>query len=405
MIVCAVIPDVVSYVERAAKNRLILLASEQDTVTSASIAAVRLGVTRGMRLRQARSLCPDAVVVPFRETAYRELAESIEGELHMLTTYVEPIAPFWYKRMQANPVLSLSAASWYLDIGKLTPNDALAMVKTLGGDLRQQFSLHANFGLAAGKFPATVATFRGSTGESIVVRRGEERAFLARSSLALLPLSRDAIEHLQLLGMTTIGQVADLPRAAVAVLDGKRGQLAHRIAQGDDPRKVIPRPIARTERIERSFDGAIENGLYLDVVLSEIGEELARRLATSNETLRTVELILSLDRGNPVTGQRRLHEPTGHKALIGRALMRLRAQLEIPAGVTGVTVIARDLAPVTWQQLDLFGQPVLTQHKLEDLLTALADCADPHGLYAIETWEREHLVLEQRFRLNEVSIA
>ncbi|MCA9903023.1 MAG: hypothetical protein KC547_04125, partial [Anaerolineae bacterium] len=215
----------------------------------------------------------------------------------------------------------------------------------------------------------------------------------------------DAIEHLQLLGMTTIGQVAELPRAAIAVLDGKRGQLAHRIAQGDDPRKVIPRPVARTERLERSFDGSIENSLHLDVILSEIAAELAQRLAASNETLRTLALSLSLERGQSVTGQRRLHEPTSHQAIIGRALMRLRAQLEITAGVTGIIVMARDLAPVAWQQLDLFGTPAPTLHRREDLLTVLVDRADAHGLYAFEVWEREHLALEQRFRVSEVSIA
>lgn len=405
MIVCAVMPDVVSYVERAEKNRYVLLASDQDTVISASAAVARLGVTRGQRLRQARSLCSDAAVVPFREADYRELAEAIERELYTLTTYVEPIAPFWHKRMQPNPALPLSAASWYLDIGKLAPRDALALVGELSENLSRQFALNAVFGLAAGKFPATVAAHKATANTPTLVRRGEERAFLSRLSLALLPLSRDAIEHLQLLGMTTIGQVASLPRAAVAVLDGKRGQLAHRIAQGDDPRKVIPRPLARAERIKRSFDGVIENSLHLDVILSEIAQELAQRLAASNETLRTLELSLSLERSQPVTGQRRLHEPTNHKAIIGRALMHLRAQMEIMAGVTGITVLARDLAPVAWQQLDLFGTPAPTLHRREDLLAVLVDRADAHGLYAFEAWEREHLALEQRFRVSEVSIA
>lgn len=405
MIVCAVVPDVVSYVERAEKNRYVLLASDQDTAVSASAAAVRLGVTRGQRLRQARSVCPDAAVVSFREAPYRELAEAIERELHTLTTYVEPIAPFWHKRMQPNPALPLSAASWYLDIGKLAPRDALVLVGELGESLSRQFSLNAVFGLAAGKFPATMAAHKATANAPVLVRRGDERAFLARLSLALLPLARDAIEHLQLLGMTTIGQVADLPRAAVAVLDGKRGQLAHRIAQGDDPRKVIPKPVARTERIERSFESVIENSLHLDIILSEIAEELTQRLAASNETLQILELSLMLERGQPVTGQRRLHEPTSHRAIIGRALMRLRAQMEVGAGVTGIAVMARDLAPVAWQQLDLFGTPAPTPHSREDLLTVLVDRVDAHSLYAFEVWEREHLALEQRFRVSEVSIA
>ena len=75
---------------------------------------------------------------------------------------------------------------------------------------------------------------------------------------------------------------------------------------------------------------------------------------------------------NNVLQRIRLREPTTNGKLIGRALLRLFAQMSLNSGVTEVEVVAKDLAPVVWKQLDLFGTPAIEHNRLSDLLETLA---------------------------------
>lgn len=403
MIAAAVLPDAVSHVERLAPDTPLLLTNDAGEVVAATAFALRSGIVRGMRVRQARSLCPDAEVRHLQAAPYRELASALEEELLSVSAYVEPLAPFWQKRPHTSPLMPLSAAVWFLDIGRLTPSDARETVLRLNRQLNTRFTLMLTFGLASGKFPALVAAHRAAPANLVQVQRGAEGAFVAALPITCLPLSRDALRQLGYLGMQTLRDIAALPVSTLTMLDAKMGRLVHQLAQGIDPRPVALYRKERVEHIRRSFEGGIENSLLLDAILSEIGCEIAQRL--DHETLRTLEITFIPERGRAVSVRRTVREPLSHPSVIGRMLMRLRAQAVLESGIAAIEVSARDIAPVVWQQLDLFGAPLVEQHRLSDLIETLSDRFGSEELFEVVERERAHLVIERRYDLVEVTVA
>ncbi|HEX5871193.1 MAG TPA: hypothetical protein VFY65_12290 [Longimicrobium sp.] len=69
-----------------------------------------------------------------------------------------------------------------------------------------------------------------------VVPPGREAAYLRRRSLALMPISADLRQSLELLGMRTCGDLAALVPAEVELRFGNEGLRAWRLAHGDDTR-------------------------------------------------------------------------------------------------------------------------------------------------------------------------
>ncbi len=403
MIVAALLPDLVSQVEKLPPDTPLILTNDKGLVAAASLAALRAGVVRGMRLRAACSLCPDAQVKALDDAPYREFASALEELFTPLTTLVEAVPPFWNRRAQAHPLLPISSAAWFLDIGKHLPRDAENIVRALGEACRAQLGVVPSFGLAAGKFPALVAAKRASEAQPVLVRRGEEGDFIAGLPISCLPLSRDALRQLQFLGVATLRDIAALPVSALTTLDSKMGRLAHRLARGDDPRPVVPRKVERTEAIQRTFEGGIDSSLILDAILLEMAGELAGRL--QGETLRTLRLKVSPERGRAIVLRRTLREPAARPEVIGRHLLRLRNGMSIAAPIAALEVEARDIAPLQWQQLDLFGTPLLETHSLRDLIETLSDRFGTEELYEVVEREPAHLVIDRRYSVVEVTVA
>jgi nucleotidyltransferase/DNA polymerase involved in DNA repair len=108
--------------------------------------------------------------------------------------------------------------------------------------------------------------------------------------LGLLPA--DAATHARLarFGLATMGQLADLPRSAVAAQFGAPGEWLQALARGHDPRPIVPRRrperVARHAAFEPPLDGVGAVGLTLRRLAAELCDELrARHLAPGRAAL------------------------------------------------------------------------------------------------------------------------
>ena len=79
-----------------------------------------------------------------------------------------------------------------------------------------------------------------------------ERDGLRDLPLTLLPADAATRQRLALFGLTTMAQLADLPRSAVGAQFGAVGERLQALARGDDPRPIVPR--RRPERVEARRD-------------------------------------------------------------------------------------------------------------------------------------------------------
>jgi DNA polymerase IV len=108
-----------------------------------------------------------------------------------------------------------------------------------------------------------------------------ERAELPDLPLSLLPADAATRQRLALFGLTTMAQLAGLPRSAVGAQFGAIGERLQDLARGHDPRPIVPR--RRPERVvtsatfETPLDGVGAAGLALRSLAADLCDRLRER--------------------------------------------------------------------------------------------------------------------------------
>ena len=138
MIACVLISHFAAAVERRDDPSLgpePLIINRSGEVLAVSEGAARMGVRPGMRLHQARALCPQARFTDADQAGYQRTFEALLDTLESFTPLLEP-----------GDMLP-SAISW-LDLGKLTREEMIETVQHIGRSVRRAISLAPAIGLA-----------------------------------------------------------------------------------------------------------------------------------------------------------------------------------------------------------------------------------------------------------------
>jgi nucleotidyltransferase/DNA polymerase involved in DNA repair len=114
-------------------------------------------------------------------------------------------------------------------------------------------------------------------------------------SLTLLPADTATRQRFALFGLTTMGQLADLPRSAVGAQFGPAGERLQALARGHDPRPIVPR--RRPERVATgaTFDPPLEGIGSVGLTLRRLAAELCERLNGRNLAPGRAVLLLALE--------------------------------------------------------------------------------------------------------------
>jgi len=195
------------------------------TVLDCSLGADASGVRRGMRMSEAIGLCHRADVLSPDIPHYERLFEEI-------LDYLETLSP----EIEHGEGLGLA----YLSLSGL-PVQAEPFVQDLIAGLHRRFGFMPSIGVANGKFPSRVAAGTTRPGASKIIPPGEEHDFLALLSVEHLPASDAMRWRLDLLGITTMGEVAALPFGAFQAQFGPEGKRCWELTQGIDDEPLLPR--------------------------------------------------------------------------------------------------------------------------------------------------------------------
>src|SRR6478672_11530410 len=180
-------------------------------VLAASYEAKACGVRTAMGGRQARELCPNAIVVSPRMSAYSEASKAVFAVFEDTTPLVE----------------GLSIDEAFLDVGGLlrvsgTPTEIAVRLRE---QVRDRVGLPITVGVARTKFLAKVASGVAKPDGLLVVRPDRELAFLHPLAVERLwGVGPVTAEKLHNRGINTVGQVAQLAEATlVSILGGASG--------------------------------------------------------------------------------------------------------------------------------------------------------------------------------------
>jgi protein ImuB len=201
--------------------------------------------------------------------------------------------------------------------------------------------LPARIGIASSRAAAGVAARVGPAVH--VLAAATERATLAAVPLATLPWPAELTATFARWGLTTLGDLAALPRAGVGARLGRVGLAAHDLAVGIDRapfRTWTPPPFWEEAQ---GLEWEIVTLPALVPVLQRVLERLCTRLAAAHLLVDALDVRLALASGGHHTRSVALAAPLGDAASIV-SLLALDIEAHPPAAaVTAVSLSARVL--------------------------------------------------------------
>jgi DNA polymerase-4 len=254
-------------------------------VLAASYEAKAFGVRTAMGGRQARSLCPGAVIVPPRMSAYSHASEAVFEVFRDTTPLVEPI--------------SIDEA--FLDVGGLRriAGDPVQIAARLRVQVRERVGLPITVGVARTKFLAKVASQEAKPDGLLLVPPGRELAFLHPLPVRRLwGVGAKTAEKLHCHGIETVAEVAELGETTLAALvGGAMGRQLYRLSRNIDRRRVVTGARRRSVGAQRALGraGNTMSAAEVDAVVINLVDRITRRMRNANRTGRTVTLRLRFD--------------------------------------------------------------------------------------------------------------
>jgi DNA polymerase-4 len=297
----------------------------RGVVLAASYEAKAFGVRTPMGGRQARRLCPQAIVVDPRMSAYSEASKALFEVFDDTTPMVQ----------------ALSIDEAFLDVRGIrrisgTPTEIAVRLRR---EVQERVGLPITVGVARTKFLAKVASGVAKPDGLLVVPPDRELAFLHP-----LPVERlwgvGAVTATKLkdTGITSVGQIARVGETILVSMLGRAlGRHLHALAHNLDPRPVETKRRRRSMGSQRALGRKRRSTEELDAILVGIVDRLGRRLRGAHRVCRTVTLRLRFDDFERATRSHTMPEATAHTQTIlvtARELFRTAMPMIQSRGIT-----------------------------------------------------------------------
>jgi len=235
-------------------------ADARGVVAASSYEARAFGVRSAMPMARALRLCPELVVVRPDFQRYRAVSQQVLAIFRSCTPLVEP--------------LSLDEA--YLDVTENRWGEPLAtaVAKRLKQRILEETRLTASAGVAPNKFLAKIASGWQKPDGLTVISPGRVEAFLQQLPVdALWGVGPVTAGKLKKIGIARLVEVRSADPLLLQRAVGSLAGVLQRLAQGDDPRPVVPNRPHKSSSSENTYN---QDLLALDEIRAEI-ERMARQ--------------------------------------------------------------------------------------------------------------------------------
>ncbi len=313
-------------------------------VIAASYEAKAHGIYTPMGGALARRLCPDAVVVSPRMSAYSEASKA-------MFEVFEDTAPL---------VEGLSIDEAFLDVRGVrrlsgTPPEIAVRLRHA---VRERVGLPVTVGVARTKFLAKVASGVAKPDGLLVVPPERELAFLHALPIERLwGVGRVTSAKLRARGITTVGQVAQVGEEALVAMLGKAvGRQLHALAHNRDPRPVQVRRRRGSIGSQHAMGRRPKTLADIDASLVAVVDRVTRRMRDAGRIGRTVVLRLRFDDFSRATRSHTLPRPTSNTETVlatARGLLAASVPMIEQRGLTLVGLAVANLDDVNRLQLTL----------------------------------------------------
>ncbi len=251
-------------------------------VLAASYEAKAYGIRTAMAGGQARALCPQAVVLPPRLSAYSQASSAVFEVFRDTTPIVEP----------------LSVDEAFLDVSGLhrVSGTPVQIGARLREQVRERVGLPITVGIARTKFLAKVAGREAKPDGLLLVPPDRELAFLHPLPVRRLwGVGAKTADKLHAHGIETVADVAELKETTLAfMVGGAMGRRLFALSHNVDHRRVVTGHRRRSVGAQCALGtGATTmTSPEIDAVVVNLVDRITRRLRQGGRTGRTVVLRL-----------------------------------------------------------------------------------------------------------------
>lgn len=315
-------------------------------VLAASYEAKAYGVRTAMGGAQARRLCPHAVVVPPRMSAYSKASDAVFEVFRDCTPQVEP----------------LSVDEAFLDVAGLrrVSGTPLEIGARLRQDVRARVGLPITVGIARTKFLAKVASQEAKPDGLLLVPPDRELDFLHPLPVRRLwGVGAVTADKLHNHGITTVAQVAELGESMLASMVGPAmGRQLYALSRNNDRRRVTTGVRRRSVGAQRALGraGTTMSPAEVDAVVVNLIDRITGRMRAAGRTGRTVVLRLRFEDFSRATRSQTMPWTTSSTQPIlatARRLVASAAPLIAERGLTLVGFAVSGIDPSGAEQLVL----------------------------------------------------
>ncbi|HET6547678.1 MAG TPA: hypothetical protein VFG79_04415 [Solirubrobacter sp.] len=433
MVVCVLLPRFALAVAAGGREALaaapLALAPEigrEPLIGETSAAAEAHGVHAGLRLGEALARCPTLRLVTPDPAGVADAWERIVAALEGIGAAVESerAGMAWFeerglRRLHgggAESVITVTrralgamATSARAGVGVAAPDVAAPGRGAAPGDAPSSAASSRSVALGAGarigaapsRFAALAAAHRARARRPEIAPDAPAllAAYLAPLPVKLLAARPEVAalpEALERFGIATLGELAKLPRAALADRFGPPGPLARDLARGKD---TPLRPRVPTERLQEVLElPESASGPQLERALGLLVDRVLARPERRGRTLRAVVLSAALVSGgtwrSQVTFREALADPRRMRlALAGRLT-------DLPAPADSLRLRVEAFGPPCGDQRSLLAEPAsIRRARLREAVRQTRAAAGPDAALRILPVDPDSRVPERRLAL------
>lgn len=266
--------------------------SDRGVVASCSYEARTFGIHSAMPMRQAKQLCPEAIVVRGDSAQYSNYS-------NIITEIIKEEVPLYEKT---------SIDEFYMD---LTGMDKFFGCYKLATELRQRIMRETNlpisFAMSANKTVSKVGTGEAKPNGQKHILKGTEKEFLAPLSIKKIPMVGDkTYQLLRGMGVMWIRTLQEMPMELLQQVLGESGTVIWRKAQGIDNSLVEPYSERKSISTERTFEQDTIDVKMLKGLLIGMTEKLTFQLRTEHKLTACVTVKIRYSDFNTYTMQARI---------------------------------------------------------------------------------------------------
>ena len=330
------------------QGRPVIVGGKPDSrgvVAACSYEARQFGIHSAMPSSRAKRLCPNAIFVPPRFNAYRDVSQQLHDIFSEFTHLIEP--------------LSLDEA--YLDVSacQSQKGSATLIAKEIIGKINQELNLSASAGVSYNKFLAKIASDMDKPGGLYVIKPEQAQTFILGLPVRkFFGVGKVTEKKMRQLGIHTGADLHKWAEPALLKKFGKSGSYYFRIARGIDDRPVRNQRQRKSIGKEITFGSDIVELEEINGHLQELSLRVMNLLQQKNQTARTLTLKVKYSDFTQITRSISFTDAITHATDITQALSELLTKTELghrPCRLLGLSVSNLDAHTAsTVEQLCLF---------------------------------------------------